>query len=207
MRYGDSMKSSVLFSTPRNLAISFLLLSSSVVLAQKDQKPAKPTPTPNSTVTPRPTATPKPSPTPETKIDARTEAQLLQAEDRFINAIRNHDAKELEQLLHPQYADSIGGRESAVGKTGVIRRAAGSRLPAYRIEKDRKLTRYGNDFNVEGLARNAARDDSVDTSSEWVHIRRLWTREGDRWIATAQIVTPENEEAERENFEEKQKPK
>lgn len=165
------------------LAILVLLLSGSVALAQKDQKSPLPAATPKST------DTPKPSPTPETKIDSKTEAELLQAEDRFVNAIRNRDAKELEEILHPQYADSMKESERALIKRAVISRAIDGRLPAYKIEKERTLTRYGDVFNVEGLANNVAREQSEDAPTvKWALVRRIWTREGGRWIATAQIV-------------------
>jgi hypothetical protein len=168
---------------------------SSVALSDAKQKP-KPTATPKPTLTPNPSATapttetPKPSSTPETKIDARTEAELLQAEDRFINAIRNHDGKELEDLLHPYYADSFEGASSAIAKRGVIMRATNGQLPAYHIEKERKLIRSGDSFTVEGLGKDTAHELTEDNSSEhWVFVRRIWTREGGRWIANTQIIT------------------
>jgi hypothetical protein len=169
------------------------------VLAQKETN-STPAPTPKPTASQKPTASPKPSPTPDTKIDAKTEAELLQAEDRFINAIRNQDAKALEEILHAYYADSIEGRSAAVTKLGFITRATAGRLPAYKVEKERKLTRSGDTFTVEGLGNDVAHDLTEDHPTEqWAQVRRIWSREGNRWIATAQIITPleENEARER----------
>ena len=201
-------------STTRfRLTVLALVLSGTVALSETKQKPKpsatpKPTLTPNPTGTPGSAATPKPAPTPETQIDAKTEAELLQAEDRFINAIRNHDAKELEDLLHSHYADAIDGRESAVTKRGVIARASDARLPAYHIEKERKLIRSGDSFTVEGLGKDTAHELTEDNPSEhWAYVRRIWTREHGRWIATAQIIKPieDNELREKVNAETKEK--
>jgi len=192
--------------------ISFFLLSS-VALSETKQK-SKPTPTPKPTLTPNPSATapttptPKPSSTPETKIDAATEAELLQAEDRFINAIRNHDAKELDALLHPYFADSFEGAGSAISKRGVIMRATDGALPAYRIEKERKLIRSGDSFTVEGLGKDTAHELTEDNPSEhWAFVRRLWSREGGRWIAAAQIIAPLEDKELRERLEAETKKK
>jgi hypothetical protein len=195
------------------VGVTSCLLLSAVALAEVKQK-SQPTPTPKPIVKPNPSATaatspaPKPSSTPETNIDSRTEAELLQAEDRFVNAIRNHDAKELEELLHPHYADAFEGAGSAVSKRGVIVRATDGRLPAYHIEKERKLIRSGDSFTVEGLAKDLAQEMTEDNPSEhWAFVRRLWSREGGRWTATAQTVAPleDNEARERLNSETKKK--
>jgi hypothetical protein len=184
------------------LTLLVLFIAGSVALAQKEQKSATPAGTPKAT------ATPRPSPTPETQIDAKTEAELLQAEDRFVNAIRNHDAKELEEILHPQYADSMKESERAVIKRAVIARAIDGRLPAYKIEKERTLTRYGDVFNVEGLANNVAREMSeAAATEEWALVRRIWTREGGRWIVTAQIVKLMDENEAREKLAPEKKEK
>jgi len=177
------------YSRRFRLTIFVLLVSGSVALAQKEQQPAKPTATPRSTAASSPTATANPAPTPETKIDAKMEAELLQAEDRFVNAIRNRDVKELEEILHPQYADAMEGSEKAFIKRAVIKRASEGQLPAYRVARERKLTRSGNLFTVEGLANNVAQELSEDAPTEkWASVRRVWTKENGRWIATAQIV-------------------
>jgi len=193
------------FSMRLTVTILSLVLSSAVVFAQQEKDSKSPaTPKPQTSQTP--TASPKPSSTPETKIDARTEAELLQAEDRFIIAIQNRDAKELEELLHPQFADSIHGRESAVIKRGFIPKATRGSLPAYHVEKERKLTRSGDLFTVEGLGKDIAHELTEDNPSEhWVSVRRLWVRENGRWIATAQIIAPikDNELRERLNPETK----
>lgn len=190
-----------------SLTLLSLVLSSSVALAQKQQK-SKPPPPPKSTVTPGATATPTPRPTPETKIDPKMEAELLQAEDRFINAIRNKDAKELEQILHPHFADSIDGSESAIIKRGFIMRVTSGGRPAYQIAKDRQLVRSGDSFTVEGLARDVAHELTEDhPTEEWAHVRRIWTNEGGQWIATAQIVMPLEENQVREKLETEKKEK
>ena len=134
-------------------------------------------------------------------MDAKMEAELLQAEDRFINAIRNRDVKELEALLHPQYADAMEGSERAIVKRGIIMRASEGRLPAYKIEKERKLIRSGDSFTVEGMARNVAQELTEDAPTEkWAFIRRIWTRENGQWIATAQIVKEMEENEAREKL-------
>jgi len=190
-----------------SLTILSLVLSSSVALSQK-QKKAKPTPTPNPTATLGATATPRPLPTPETTIDPKMEAELLQAEDRFINAIRNRDAKELEQILHRYFADSFEGSGSAIPKHGFIMRVTSGRMPAYQVAKDRKLIRSDDSFTVEGLARDVAHELTEDHPTEqWARVRRLWTNEGSQWIATAQIVTRLEEREVREKFETEKKEK
>jgi hypothetical protein len=189
-----------------HLTILSLVLSGAVALSKEPQK-SKPTATPKPALTPQPTsspesiATPKPAPTPDTKIDAKMEAELLEAEDRFINAIRNHDEKELEAILHPYYADAIDGQSSARTKHGVILRATDGSLPAYRIEKERKLTRSGDSFTVEGLGRDVAHELTEDKpSEEWALVRRIWSRETGHFIATAQIITPLQEKELREKL-------
>jgi len=193
-------------STARfSLTILSLVLSSTVALSQTQQK-SKPSPIPKPA--PEATATPTPRPTPETKIDPRMEAELLQAEDRYINAIRNRDAKELDQILHPHFADSIDGSESAIIKRGFIMRVTSRGLPAYQVVKERKLIRSGDSFTVEGLAKDVAHELTEDHPTEqWAHVRRIWTREGGQWIATAQIVTPLEENEVREKFEAEKKEK
>lgn len=188
-------------------------LSSAALFAQKAKNSptasAKATTTPNSTVTAGPTATPRPSQTPETRIDPKMEAELLQAEDRFVIAIQNRDAKALDELLHPYYADALGAGEAAVNKRGVMQRLNAKRLPAYRVERERKFVRSGDSFTVEGMAIDAAHGDSDDTPNKWVHIVRLWMKDGDRWIVTAQAVTPEldwDEQKEREAEAKEKKP-
>ena len=192
--------------------ISCVLLTS-VALSEAKQKP-KPTATPQPTLTPNPSATapatqtPKPALTPETKIDARTEAELLQAEDRFINAIRNRDAKALSDLLADYYADSFRDDERAINKRGSIERATEGKLSIYRVEKERKLIRSGDTFTVEGLAKKVNPLASEENpKEEWVDVRRLWLRQGDRWLAIAQIITriEDNELRERLNPETKTK--
>jgi hypothetical protein len=189
------------------LTILSLALSNAVVFAQQENN-SKPAATSTPMAPQKPTASPKPSPTPDTKIDAKTEAELLQAEDRFINGILNRDAKALEELLHPGYADSINGSERAINKRGTLARVAAGRMPAYRVEKERKLTRSGDVFTVEGLGNDISHELTEDNPTEqWAQVRRIWSREGTRWVATAQIITPlkENEARERLAPETKEK--
>jgi len=193
-----------------SLTLLSVALSSTVALSQKQQESRpRATPTAKPTATPAGTATPKPGPTPETTIDRKVEAQLLQAEDRFINAIRNRDAKELEQILHPHFTDSFKEAESAIVKQGFIKRvtSAGGR-PAYQVTKDRKLSRSGNTFTVEGWAKDVAHELTEDHPTEqWAQVRRIWTNETGQWIATAQIVEPLEEKEVREKFEAEKKEK
>jgi hypothetical protein len=81
-------------------------------------------------------------------------------------------------------------------------------LPAYHIEKDRKLIRSGDSFTVEGLGKDTAHELTEDNPSEhWAFVRRLWTREHDRWIATAQIIKPIEDNELRERLDPETKPK
>jgi hypothetical protein len=199
-----------------SLTILSVALSGGFAIAQptpgKTNAPEKTsgkTPEKTPTASQKPTASPKPLPTPETKIDAKTAAELLQAEDRFIIAIRNRDAKALSDLLADYYADSFRDDERAINKRGSIERATEGKLSIYRVEKERKLIRSGDTFTVEGLAKKAKPLASEENpKEEWVHVRRLWLRQGDRWLAIAQIITPaEEREAEKEKHgpEEKEK--
>ena len=205
MRHGNALKRAAMGCAahhllPFRLAWAMLAVASAnaVVFAQQEQHPkSAATPKPENRQTP--TASPTPSSTPATEIDALTEAELLLAEDRFVNAIENRDAKELEELLHPQFADAFEGRESAISKRGFIPRASRGSLPVYRVEKERKLTRSGNLFTVEGLARDMSHEGWESRPAEWVHVRRLWENQSTRWLATAQIIKPAAErEAEKE---------
>jgi hypothetical protein len=204
------MKSSIIPFLPRrsgsvriSLTILSVVLSGGFAIAQpipgktnpSAKTPGK-TPEKTPTASQKPTVTPKPSTTPDTKIDPKTEAELLQAEDRFVIAIQNRDANALSELLTDYYADSRGDDERAVTKHGSIDRARAGKLPVYRIEKERKLIRSGDTFTVEGLAEDARPVRSEETrKEEWVHVRRLWLRQGDRWLAIAQVITPEEESA------------
>jgi hypothetical protein len=171
------------------LTILSLALSNAIVLAQQENN-SKSAATATPMATQKPTASPKPSPAPDTKIDAKTEAELLQAEDRFINAIRNQDAKALSDLLADYYADSFRDDERAINKRGSIERATEGKLSIYHVEKERKLIRSGDTFTVEGLAKKASPlAPEENPKEEWVHVRRLWLRQGDRWLAIAQIIT------------------
>ena len=206
MRHGNALKHATMGCVRHHSlhvrvtwAILAAALASAVVFAQQESDP-KPRPEAGKIPTPMPA----PSSTPVTEIDAVTEAELLLAEDRFVNAIENRDAKELEELLHPQFADAIKGRESAVTKRGFVPKVSKGSVPAYRVEKERKLTRSGNLFTVEGLARDMSRDGWESRPEEWVQVRRLWEKQSTRWLATAQIIKPADE---REPGKETQPPK
>ena len=202
MKY-SSMSSGARSTVKVSLILLCLLVSNALVFAQqpKDSQAAQ---GPKPTTSEKATATPKAASTPETKINAETEAELVKADERFVNAIENRDAKTLDELLHPQFADSFEGGESAVSRRGFIRRLNEGRLPAYRVEKERALIRSGDSFTVEGLAKDMSRDGWESRAEEWVHVRRLWEKQGDRWITTAQIVTPAAEgESDKQKTEEK----
>lgn len=192
------------------MVLSLVLSNGLVFGQQKKNSKAAATPKPSATIQPtatakptastsaQPTPSPKASSTPETAIDAKTEAELLRAEDRLLKAIRDRDAKVLEEVLHPGFADAIEGAETAVNKRGFIMRARDGRLPAYKVEKERVLERSGDSFTVEGTARDGADLPHDHRGAEWAHVRRIWTREGGQWIVTAQIVEPMKERAEEE---------
>ena len=186
------------------LTVFTLSLSGAIAVAQPEKNA---TSTTTVAATPNRVATPKPAPTPETKIDAKTAAELLQAEDRFLIAIQNRDAKALSDLLADYYADSFHDDERALNKRGSIQRATEGKLSIYRVEKERKLIRSGDTFTVEGMAKKAKLPPSEENpTEEWVHVRRLWLRQGDRWLAIAQIITPAQErEAEKEKHDPKEK--
>ncbi len=196
------------------LTMLFLIVANTAAISEEKPKSTgtpKPEPTaaPKSTPTPKPSPTSKPAPTPDTKIDAKMEAELLQAEDRFVNAVRNRNAKELEEILHPDYRTAMDGSESAMPKRGFIMRATDGRMPAYKIERKRKLERSGDSFTVDGLAMDVAHPPTEDHPTEqWAFVSRIWSREGGRWIATAQTVKPleEEEREEKREKEEKREP-
>jgi hypothetical protein len=190
---------------PSRFSLTFLclLLSNTLVFAEpaKNSTSAE---SPKPAATQKPSAAPRTLPTPETKIDEKTEAELLQAEDRFVIGIENRDAKVLEELLHPHFADAIQGGESALTKRAFIAKVSRGGAAAYRVEKERKLTRSGNLFTVEGFARDMFRDGWESRPEEWVRVRRLWEKQDNRWITTAQMITPEAEgESEKQKLEDK----
>jgi hypothetical protein len=191
---------------PSRFSLTFLcLIVSNALVFAEPGKNSKSAENPKPTATQKPAASAKISPTPETKIDEKTEAELLQAEDRFVIGIENRDAKVLEELLHPHFADSIEGGESALTKRAFIAKVSRGGAAAYRIEKERKLTRSGTLFTVEGFARDMFRDGWESRPPEWVRVRRLWEREDNRWITTAQMIAPEAErESDKQKLEDKQ---
>jgi hypothetical protein len=151
-------------------------------------KAASPTPQPKSSATP-----------PAAKLDAKTKAELLQAEDRFIVSIQNGDAKSLEALLADYYADAFGNAEKAINKRGAIARVSAGRLHFYRVEKEPKLSVSAGTFTVEGLAKDATpKVSEVTPKEEWVHVRRLWIKPDDRWLLVAQMIMPKEQWEEEE---------
>lgn len=151
---------------------------------------AEPTPDKSPDKAPKKTAESTPEPTPEPKIDAKTEAEILLAEDRFINAIRNGDAKELTEILHDYYADALGQyAKRAITKRGTLDRASKGLTPAYRIEKERKITQSGDSFTVEGLAKAERQVPGDEPKDKWFRVQRIWTKTGDRWVLNAQAVS------------------
>jgi len=208
MRQRHAMKLSIVDRIPSRssttrfrLTVLALVLSGTVALSETKQKPKpsatpKPTLTPNPTGTPGSAATPKPAPTPETQIDAKTEAELLLAEDRFIVAIRNGDAKALGELLHDHFADSFGRYASvATTKRGLLDRVGGGQVPAYPVIKDRHLSVSVDLFTVEGLAHAERQEPGDEPWDDWFRVRRLWTKTEGRWVITAQMITPLDKDA------------
>ena len=127
---------------------------------------------------------------PEPKIDEKTEAELLLAEDRFTNAIKNGDEKALTELLHDLYADALGKyAKKATNKRGTLRRVSTGRLPAYRIEKERKISQSGDSFTVEGLAKAERQISGDEPKDKWFRVRRLWRKTGDRWVLSYQAIS------------------
>jgi len=176
------------------LIILSLALSNTLVPAQQE-KNSKVTATPKPTASQKPTPSPKPSPTPET-MDAKTEAELLLAEDRFIAAIRNGDAKALGELLHDHFADSFGKYASvATTKRGLLDRVGGGQVPAYPVIKNRHLSVSVDLFTVEGLAHAERQEPGDEPWDDWFRVRRLWTKTEGRWVITAQMITPLDKDA------------
>jgi hypothetical protein len=187
------------------LAMLFVVVAHTAAFSE-DKPKSKVSPTPQPTAVPKSSPAAKPAPTPDTKIDAKMEAELLQAEDRFVNAVRNRDAKELEEILHPDYRTAMDGSESATPKRRFILRATDGRMPAYKIERERKLERSGDSFTVEGLAMDVAHPPTEDhPTEEWAFVSRIWSREGGQWIATAQTVKPLEEHERQEKREQEEK--
>lgn len=165
------------------LTVGTLVFASSLAIAE-------PTPVKSPGKEKEKTAETKPDATPEAKIDAKTEADILLAEDRFINAIKNGDAKALGELLHDLYSDALGKyAKKAINKRGTLSRATSGRLPAYRIEKERKINQNGELFWVEGLARAERQIQGDEPVDKWFRVRRLWTKVEDRWVLNAQAVS------------------
>jgi hypothetical protein len=185
------MKSRLNVSGDRSGSLRFGLtvgsLLCAITIATADPTPTRPS---KARPTPKPSATPNPSPTPAQKLDAKTEAELLQAEDRFIIAIKNRDAKALAELLHDGFADALGAASVATSKRGILSRVGGGQVPAYRVIKDRKLSVSVDLFTVEGLAHAEREEPGDEPWDEWFQVRRLWTRTDGRWVLTAQMITP-----------------
>ena len=183
---------------PRSVRLALIILSlavSNTLVSAQQEKNSKVTATPKPTASQKPTPSPKPSPTPET-MDAKTEAELLLAEDRFIVAIRNGDAKALGELLHDHFADSFGRYASvATTKRGFLDRVGGGQVPAYPVIKDRHLSVSVDLFTVEGLAHAERQEPGDEPWDDWFRVRRLWTKTEGRWVITAQMITPLDKDA------------
>jgi hypothetical protein len=165
------------------LIILSLVLSGGIAIAQ---------PAPSKTKTPA--KAPETTPTPNPKLDPKTEAELLQAEDRLIMAIQNGDAKALGELLDDHYADTFADAKKAMGKRGALVFLKGGRLPFYRVEKEQTLSRRGDTFIVEGLGKEGGRETSDDhPKEEWVRVRRVWTKSNDHWLLYSQVITTEEQ--------------
>lgn len=200
------MKFSINFSNSNRSSIRLAATILSFVLATAvsaaERSPTKaPKPTPSAS------KPPKATPTPSAKLDAKTEGELLQAEDRFINAIRNGDAKALGELLHDKYASALGAFPGvATTKRGTLDRLGTAEVAAYRIVKERKLTVSVDLYTVEGLAK-AERPLTGDEQSkdEWFKVRRLWIKTDGGWLITAQMVVPLDESADKDETEKEKK--
>ena len=172
-------------SRPARLGLTVVSLVSASSLAI-----AEPTPVKSPDKAREKPAESKPEPTPEPKIDEKTEAEILLAEDRFTNAIKNGDAKALTELLHDLYADALGKyAKKATNKRGTLRRVSTGRLPAYRIEKERKISQSGDLFTVEGLAKAERQLVGDEPKDKWFRVRRLWSKTGDRWVLSYQAIS------------------
>ena len=164
------------------LTILVLALSGAVVLAE-------PSPHPSASKAPDKSSSPTPEKTPDTTIDEKTEADLLQAEERFNSAILNADTKELTEMLHELYADAFGKHaKRAINKRGTLERARKERLFAYRIEKQRKIIRSGDSFTIEGLAKAERRIRGDEPTDKWFQVQRIWTKTQGGWVLNAQSV-------------------
>jgi hypothetical protein len=76
------------------------------------------------------------------------------------------------------------------------------KLPAYEVQKERKLSVSAGAFTVEGRARDVLQDRSeVKPKEEWFHVRRLWIKRDNQWLLYAQIITPEDEAKEEKEKE------
>ena len=68
-------------------------------------------------------------------------------------------------------------------------------LDYYKIEDEKKLTVRGDIIQVEGVARTEEKS-GTDTEIETdIHLKRLWTKKGGRWLLIAQILQPINPES------------
>jgi ketosteroid isomerase-like protein len=183
------------------LTVMSVVLTSSLVIAE-------PTPVKSPDKAPKKNAESKPEPsaTPEPKIDSKTEAEILQAEERFINAIKNNDAKALTEILHEYYADALGRyAKKATNKRGTLDRASKGRLPAYRIEKERKISQSTDSFTVEGLAKAERQNPGDEPPDKWFRVNRIWTKTEDRWVLNAQAVFSVEKAATEKDAEAKEK--
>jgi hypothetical protein len=134
------------------------------------------------------------------EVDAKTREELQAAEKRFGTAIEKRDIAALSEILADYYADSYGDDERAVPKRGVIARAKAGTLFFYRIETDLRISVSAKTYTVAGNAIPPPPQFWSERAVEpkWVRVRRMWTKNGGRWILIMQNVQESDEEKERE---------
>jgi hypothetical protein len=156
------------------LVLSFLLLVQ--VMAQTGARPAAVS-------------------TSKSRIDKRLEREINKAEDQLEQAIRKRDVTSLDLLLADHYADAYEGSERAVSKRAALARCGAGTLYYYKIEDEKKLTVRGDIIQVEGIARMEQKMETDTKTETDVHLKRLWTKKGGRWLLIAQILQPINPES------------
>jgi hypothetical protein len=144
----------------------------------------------------------KPSNT-EAEVDPKIVHEILKMERQFAEAIKARDAGTLDRVLADYYADSREGSDSAISKKGTLARSQAGTLISYPIERQQKVTQRRDLVTVEGLSRNPpALVTDTEQEEQWLHIRRLWTKNAGRWRLVAQT----REDVEKEKPKEKDEP-
>jgi hypothetical protein len=210
------MKSLVMDAISRHSGIAkfgctvvFLSLFASLAAAQAE-KGARPAATPKVTSTPTSTAKPIASASGNAKVDATTEAELLQAEQRFREAIEKRDSDALDHLLMDYYTDGLEEGERALTKRAVLIQCEAGKLDPLTIDKPR-ITQTGDRTTVEGQSKMALKNRTTgQTEERAVHVRRFWTRKDGQWFVAGQLRefldAKEKEEREKERQEKEPKP-